>query len=101
LPAGDFYLVAVPGSAEGKVVVEPLLVHEKPIDGLTLTVKGGKIVEMQAKSGPLEEFKRDYEGSGGAKDAVGVVNIGTNPNLRSPAGSKVNATPVWGTVMHQ
>ena len=98
LPAGDVYLVAVPGSAEGKVVVDRFWYHEKPIDGLTLTVKGGKIVGMQAKSGPLEEFKRDYEGSGGAKDAVGVVNIGTNPNLRSPAGSKVNATPVWGTV---
>ncbi len=98
LPAGDVYLVAVPGSAEGTVVVDRFWYHEKPIDGLTLTIKGGKIVEMQAKSGPLEQFKRDYEGSGGAKDAVGVVNIGTNPNLRSPAGSKVNATPVWGTV---
>lgn len=98
LPAGDVYLVAVPGSAEGTVVVDRFWYHEKPIDGLTLTIKGGKIVEMQAKSGPLEQFKRDYEGSGGAKDAVGVVNIGTNPNLRAPAGSKLNATPVWGMV---
>jgi leucyl aminopeptidase (aminopeptidase T) len=98
LPAGDVYLVAVPGSAEGTVVVDRFWYHEQPIDGLTLTIKGGKIIAMQAKSGPLEQFKRDYEGSGGAKDAVGVVNIGTNPNLRPPAGSRVNATPVWGMV---
>lgn len=98
LPAGDVYLVPVPGSAEGTVVVDRFWYHEKPIDGLTLTIKGGKVVEMHAKSGPLEQFKTDYEGSGGAKDAVGVVNIGTNPNLRLPAGSKVNATPVWGMV---
>lgn len=98
LPAGDVYLVAVPGSAEGTVVVDRFWYREKPIDGLTLTIKGGKVVEMHAKSGPMEQFKTDYEGSGGAKDAVGVVNIGTNPNLRLPAGSKVNATPVWGMV---
>jgi aminopeptidase len=98
LPAGDVYLVAVPGTAEGTVVVDRFWYHEKPIDGLTLTIKGGKVVEMQAKSGPVEQFKRDYEGSGGAKDAVGVVNIGTNPALRAPAGSRLDATPVWGMV---
>ena len=27
-----------------------------------------------------------------------MVNIGTNPNLRPPAGSTVNATPVSGMV---
>jgi hypothetical protein len=59
------------------VVVDRFWYPEQPIDGLTLTIKGGKIIAMQAKSGPLEQFKRDYEGWGGAKDAVGVVNIGT------------------------
>jgi leucyl aminopeptidase (aminopeptidase T) len=98
LPAGDVYLAVVPGTAEGTVTVDRTWFQNKPIDGLTLTVKGGKVVSMTAKSGAFEQFKAAYDGAGGAKDAVGVVNIGVNPNLRAPAGSKVNGTPVWGVV---
>jgi aminopeptidase len=98
LPAGDVYVAVVPGTAEGTVTVDRVWFQNKPIDGLTFTLKGGKVVTMTAKSGAFDSFKAAYDGAGGAKDAFGVVNIGVNPNLRAPPGSKVNATPVWGVV---
>lgn len=98
LPAGDVYITPVPGSAEGTVVLDRQWYQNSPIDGLTLTVKGGKVVAMTGKGAGYEKFKAAYEASKGAKDAVSVVNIGVNPSLRAPPGSKVNATPVWGVV---
>jgi len=98
LPAGDVYVTPVPGTAEGTVVVDRHWFTDLPIDGLTFAVKGGKVVEMTGKGAGWERFKSAYDASKGAKDAVAVVNIGVNPALRAPPGSKMNATPVWGAV---
>jgi leucyl aminopeptidase (aminopeptidase T) len=51
LPAGDVYLTAVPGSAEGKVVVDRQWYQNEPVDRLTFTIKAGKVVEMSG-TGP-------------------------------------------------
>jgi leucyl aminopeptidase (aminopeptidase T) len=98
LPAGDVYLTPVPGTAEGTVIVDRQWFQDLPIDGLTLTMKGGKVVEMTGKGPGFEKLKAAYDAAKGAKDAVAVVNIGVNPALRGPPGSKVNATPAWGVV---
>jgi aminopeptidase len=98
LPAGDVYLTAVPGSAEGKVVLDRQWYQDEPIDGLTFTIKAGKVVEMTGKGPGFEKLKIAHGAATGAKDAVGVVNIGVNPALRAPPGSKLNATPVSGVV---
>jgi leucyl aminopeptidase (aminopeptidase T) len=98
LPAGDVYLAVVPGTAEGTVLVNRTWFRDEPIDGLTLTVKAGKVTGMTAKSGPIDKLQAAYGAAGGAKDAFGVVNIGVNPALRAPPGSKVDATPVSGVV---
>jgi leucyl aminopeptidase (aminopeptidase T) len=98
LPAGDVYLTAVPGSAEGTVVLDRQWWQGEPVDGLTFTIKAGKVTSMTGKGPGFEKLKTAYETATGAKDAVGVVNIGVNPALRAPAGSKLNATPVWGVV---
>ncbi len=98
LPAGDVYLTAVPGSAEGKVVLDRMWYQNQPVDRLTFTIKAGKVVEMVATGPGSEKLRIAYQTAKGAKDAVGVVNIGVNPALRAPPGSKLNATPVWGVV---
>ena len=98
LPAGDVYVTPVPGTAEGKVVLDRQWFQELPIDGLVLTIKGGKVVEMTGKGPGFDKLKIAYDAAKGAKDAVAVVNIGVNPALRGPPGSKVNATPVSGAV---
>jgi leucyl aminopeptidase (aminopeptidase T) len=98
IPAGDVYLVAAPGTAEGTLVVDRTYYGEQPIDALTLTIKAGKVVEMTGKGPGFAKYKAAYDASTGAKDAVGIVNIGVNPALRPPAGVKVNATPIPGVV---
>ncbi|HZW91287.1 MAG TPA: aminopeptidase [Myxococcaceae bacterium] len=98
LPAGDVYLAVAPGTAEGKVVVDRTYYQDQPIEGLTLTIKAGKVVDMTGGGPGFAKYKTAYDAATGAKDAVGIVNIGVNPALRSAAGAKMNATPVSGVV---
>jgi leucyl aminopeptidase (aminopeptidase T) len=98
LPAGDVYLAVVPGTAEGKLVVDKTYYQDQPIEGLTLTIKGGKVTDMVGKGPGFAKYKAAYDGATGAKDAVGVVNIGVNPALKPAPGAKINATPVSGVV---
>jgi leucyl aminopeptidase (aminopeptidase T) len=92
LPAGEVYLVPVPGSAEGTVVVDRQVFQGKDIEGLALAYKAGKLTSMTAASG-LEPLKAIYNSAGPGKDLLGVIDIGINPDLRasrsldvSPAG---------------
>ena len=88
LPAGEVYVSAAPGTAEGRVVVDRLLYKGKEIDGLVLTVKGGKVVSLEAKAN-ADELRADFRAAAEGKDRCGVIDVGVNPNVRPPAGSKV------------
>src|SRR3989442_386081 len=48
LPAGEFQIAAVPGSAEGKIVIDRALWSGKVIRGLTLVFSQGKLTSMTA-----------------------------------------------------
>lgn len=86
LPAGEVYLAPVPGTAEGKVVIDRSWYDEKEIRDLKLTFKAGKLTEMSAKSGG-ESLKVAYDAAGPGKEAFGLIDIGTNPNF--PATTRV------------
>jgi leucyl aminopeptidase (aminopeptidase T) len=88
LPAGEVYLAPVAGTAEGTVVVDHYPFEGRSIEGLTMTFKGGKLTAMTAKSG-LEPLKALYEAAGEGRDALSVVDIGINPNVRIPPGSRL------------
>lgn len=88
LPAGEVYLAPVPGTAEGKVVVDRQAFEGADIEGLTLTFKAGKVTAMTAKSG-LAPLKALYDAAGTGKDILGVIDIGINPNVRIPPGSRL------------
>ena len=88
LPAGEIYTSVVPGTVEGKVVVDRQTFEGKEIVGLTLTYKGGKLVAMTAKSG-LEPLKAVYDAAGSGKDSFGAIDIGINPNVRHTPGGKL------------
>jgi leucyl aminopeptidase (aminopeptidase T) len=81
LPAGEVYLVPVPGSAEGRVVVERQLFQGRDIQGLTLDYRAGKLTSMTATSG-LEPLKVLYDDAGPGKDALGVIDIAIHPFVR-------------------
>jgi aminopeptidase len=86
LPAGEVYLAPVPGTAEGKVVVERMLSEGKEVRGLSLTFKKGKMTAMTAKSG-LEPLQALYDAAGAGKDDFSSIDIGINPAVRLPKDS--------------
>jgi aminopeptidase len=92
LPAGEVYLIPVPGTGDGTVVADRFFFQGKPIEALRLVFKGGKVTSMTAKNG-LEPLQAAYDAAGPGKDVLGVIDIGINPGIKSPDRSPVH---VWG-----
>lgn len=90
LPAGEVYLTPVPGTAEGKVVVDRQFYQGKEIQGLTLTFKAGRLTSMTAESG-LEPLKARYDAAGPGKELFAAIDIGINPNVYLVPGSRMVA----------
>lgn len=88
LPAGEVYVTPVPGTAEGRIVVErehyPGASGPALIEGLTLDFKAGKLVSMTARSG-LEPLKKAYDKLTGkaaeGKDQFSIIDLGINRSL--------------------
>jgi aminopeptidase len=90
LPAGEAYITAVPGTAEGKVVVDRQFFQNKEILGMTLIFKGGKLTSMTAKSG-IEPLKAFYDAATPGKEEFAFIDIGINPDVKLKPGSKMVA----------
>ncbi len=88
LPAGEVYLVPVPGTAEGVVVADHDFFRGEHVEGLRLEFKGGKLTAMTAKSG-LEAVKALYDASGAGRDELSALDIGINPGITLPAGKPI------------
>jgi aminopeptidase len=97
LPAGEVFLVPVPGTGNGVLVSDELYVQGQKVEGLRLEFKEGKLASMTAKSG-LEPLQAIYDAASSGRDVPGVVDIGINSGIKVPDG---NALHVWsraGTV---
>lgn len=97
LPAGEVYVVPVPGTAEGKVVYPRAFVEGNELTDLTLTFKAGKVVDAQAKKG-LESFKKGFDAAPAGREDLGYIDLGINPALIAPKGSKLQSWVGAGTV---
>ncbi|UCH09590.1 MAG: aminopeptidase [Fidelibacterota bacterium] len=97
LPAGEVYLVPVPGSAQGTVVVDRHFYQGEEIINMTLTFEAGALISMSAESG-LEPLQARYDAAGAGKNLFGVMDIGLNPNVRIPTGSSMVAWMPAGMV---
>jgi leucyl aminopeptidase (aminopeptidase T) len=97
LPAGEVYLAPVPGTAEGKVVVERMLWEGKEVRALSLTFKKGKLTEMKAKSG-LEQIQALYDAAGAGKDEFSFLDVGINPAVRLPKSGPAGLFMEAGTI---
>src|SRR5205809_3173915 len=97
LPAGEFQVTAVPGSAEGKVVIEKTLWRGKVIRGLTLVFSQGKLTGMTAAAG-LAPLQAAYDAAGSGKDRFGAIDIGLNPAVDFPLTTGAIVWPQAGAV---
>jgi len=97
LPAGEVFMSVVPGTAEGKVVVDHYSYEGKDIPGLTLIFKAGKLVSMSAKSG-IEPFKAYYDAAAAGKEEFSSVDIGINPNVKMIPGTNFVSWVTTGMV---
>jgi leucyl aminopeptidase (aminopeptidase T) len=84
LPAGEVYLTPVPGTAEGKLVDDRMIVDGKEITGITAEIKGGKITNITAKSG-WDAVKGLYDAASPAKNEVSMLDFGINPAIKASA----------------
>lgn len=99
LPAGEVYLVPVAGSAEGKIVVDRIPYEGGEVLGATFTLKGGKMISHSAQAGPAyERWQARYALADDSKNELGVIDLGINPNVKVPAGSKLTTWVPAGTV---
>ena len=97
LPAGEVYLSPVPGTAQGKIVVDNQFYQGKEIRGLELRFKDGKLTNMKAKSG-LEPLEARYEVSGEGRDEFAFIDVGFNPDVRIPQNSAMVAWMASGMI---
>jgi leucyl aminopeptidase (aminopeptidase T)/tetratricopeptide (TPR) repeat protein len=97
LPAGEVFTTVVEGSAEGKIVQPRITVQGMDIRDLTLTIRGGKVTAMTASAG-LADIQRLYEAGGAGRELVGLIDVGINPNVRIPQGSKMQTWMSAGMV---
>ena len=99
LPAGDVMFAPVPKSAEGKVVFDRVLYEDGEIRGLTFVFKAGKVTSMEAKPGPTyDRFKAAYQAAPARKDEFAGIDLGVNPDIKAPRGSKLLTWVPAGTV---
>jgi len=96
LPAGEVYLVPVPGTAEGKLVDDRMIVDGKELTGVTAEIKAGKITTVTAKTG-WDVVKGQYDAAGPGKNELSVVDFGINPSVK--ATPKFENYVAAGTVM--
>ena len=88
LPAGEVVVTPVPGTAEGKVVVDYDFNQGGEIRGLTMIFEKGKLVSMTADSG-IERLKAIYDAAAPGKEDLSFLDIGINPNVKIIPGSKL------------
>lgn len=100
LPAGEVYFVPVPGTAEGTLVVDRQLYGTAEIKGLTLKFAAGKLTSMTAKD-DFSALKAEYDAAPEGRDVFALVDLGLNPNVKVPAGTKLLSYLPAGTVMVQ
>ena len=105
LPAGEAYLVPVPGSGDGVIVDDVLTVDvpgqrsvDRMIHGMKLTFKGGTVTAKSAGSG-MEFYDKGYwDVVGEGRDQLSVIDLGFNPMIRHLPGSRLEVYSASGMI---
>jgi aminopeptidase len=97
LPAGEIYARVMPGSANGRVVVDHLSFQGRDIQGLTLDIANGVITSMNAPDSG-EALLAAYGNEKDGREQLTVFDIGLNPGIPAEPGSRVLAYMPAGMV---
>jgi leucyl aminopeptidase (aminopeptidase T) len=97
LPAGEAYLAPVPGTATGTFVADHYFFEGKPIEGLKLEFKAGKLTAMSAK-GDITPLKKLYDAAPAGRDDFAFVDVGINPSVEIPKDSKLVTWMAAGSI---
>jgi leucyl aminopeptidase (aminopeptidase T) len=90
LPAGEVYVVPVPGTAEGKFVAENFFWEGQWIDGLTLSFSKGKLTGLSAKN-DISALQKAYDAAPAGREIFAALDLGINPNVQAPANSRFSS----------
>jgi leucyl aminopeptidase (aminopeptidase T) len=88
LPAGEVYTIAERGSARGTLAMSQAWVQHAKVTGLRVAVADGRVTDFSARSG-FAGLRTRYAAADQARSAVGVIDIGINPEVKQPAGSRI------------
>jgi leucyl aminopeptidase (aminopeptidase T) len=88
LPAGEVFSTPVPGTTNGRIVFDRVFFEGKEITGVTIDFKNGKVTSMTGGPG-FDAIKAQYDAAGQGKDEFSMFDIGINPAVKLPAGTKL------------
>jgi aminopeptidase len=97
LPAGEVYLVPVPGTAEGTIVLENYLYEGKVVRDIRLKIKSGKLSALEAKFGG-EALEAAFKAAEAGKEILSSLDVGMNPKVRLPPGCLLQTSVPAGMV---
>lgn len=97
LPAGEVFLAPIPGTAEGKIVVDRQFYIGNEITNLVLVFEKGKLISMDADS-DIKTLKDIYEISNEGKEDFAFIDIGINPNVILVPNSRMVAWMASGMI---
>jgi aminopeptidase len=98
IPAGEFIVAAIPGSAEARVVIDKVLWDGKVIEGLTFNYSRGRLTSMSAAS-DISGLRTIYDRAGAGKDQFAYIDIGLNPESKFPVGTGRIVWTVPGSIV--
>jgi leucyl aminopeptidase (aminopeptidase T) len=103
IPAGEAYTTAVPGSAVGVIVAPETSYFDDPaasseIRNLRIEFRDGQVVSMTGEGPGFASYKALYEAAGEGRETFGVLDIGLNPRIRLPEGSRLGSFLPAGNV---
>ncbi|MCH8824534.1 MAG: aminopeptidase [Planctomycetes bacterium] len=97
LPAGEVYVTPVPKTARGTFVADNFFFEGKHIKGLKLMFRDGKLTSMTSKS-DITALQERYQAAPEGRDVFAAIDIGINPSVQTPSGSRMVTWMAAGTI---
>jgi len=96
-PAGEAYGCVDAASANGELVVATTTFRGVKVENLRLTFKNGRVSKMSADSNS-EILEKYFDASSPKLKELSLVDLGLNPQSRTPAGSSYYSWEMGGMV---